>query len=143
MSTDKTHDTAIERLTLVQPPGAETHLLDGWQLPEHWGDEARDAFAEVVAHCPDIEGPDLNSALQACEMVDTATRLDRVARAANYMTRGSAGQDVLHPAATEARLNRTAASAIFARLNSISHGAMTASDRARLAARARWSRPQS
>lgn len=109
--------------------------LDGWELPDHWTDAARDLFAEVLDERPDLSGADLGSLEQACELSTAAEALSAVARAASYVSTGSTGQPVVHPAAIEARLARTAAATILARL--APSQAIRFTERARRAARAR------
>jgi hypothetical protein len=116
--------------------------LDGWTLPASWSDAARDLFAEVLTQRPDLSGADLGALEHACALTSASERLDEVALAAGLMATGSQGQPVLHPAVTEARLARTAAAAILARLvpARTAAGGTTSTERARAAARARWSR---
>lgn len=114
-------------------------VLDGWALPDDWTDAARDLFAEVLSQRPDLSGVDLGAAQHACALTSAADRLDAVALAAGMISTGSTGQTVVHPAVVEARLARTAAATILARLTPPSSGhRQTASERGRAAARARW-----
>jgi hypothetical protein len=110
--------------------------LDDWDLPEHWTSSARDLFAEVLSERPDISGADLGSLEQACELSTAAEALAAVAREAGYVSTGSTGQIVAHPAGIEARLARTAAATILARLAPSRADRFT--DRARHAARSRY-----
>ncbi|WP_225753975.1 hypothetical protein [Actinotalea sp. Marseille-Q4924] len=114
-------------------------VLDGWSLPKDWTQGACDVFAEVLTQRPDLAGSDLASLEHASALTSAAERLDAVALAAGMVSTGSTGQTVVHPAAVEARLARTAAAQILARLAppSPSHR-QTASERGRAAARARW-----
>jgi|GEM_PF-2947269 len=114
-------------------------VLDGWDLPESWTPSARDLFASVLEVRADLSGPDLGALEHACSLTSAAERLDEVALSAGMISTGSTGQTVVHPAVVEARLARTAAAAILARLAPTS-GAhrQTASERGRAAARARW-----
>lgn len=113
-------------------------VLDGWDLPAEWTASARDAFAAVVEVRPDLNGPELAALVQACALVTTADLLDVAAREAGLMVAGSQGQPVLNPAVTEARQARSAAAGIFGRLVPAKVTGST-SERARAAARARWS----
>lgn len=111
--------------------------LAGWDLPDDWTPAARDLFAEVLDERPDVSGADLGALIHACSLTSAAERLDTVARAAGMVATGSTGQVIVHPAVVEARLARTAASTILARLSPTRAEHATA--RARRAARARWS----
>ncbi|PZE71619.1 hypothetical protein [Curtobacterium sp. MCBD17_019] len=101
--------------------------LDGWELPDHWSEEARDTFANVLSQRPDLDGADLSQLMQAAELVDYAGKLGAVAARAGYEATGSMGQTVVHGAATEARQARTAAAAILARLSPTETRAQTRS----------------
>lgn len=111
--------------------------LDGWTLPDDWTDGARDVFAEVVEERPEIAGADLGALESACALVSAADRLGAVARAAGMLALGSTGQTIVHPAAVEERLSRTAAATILARLSPTRGARFT--ERARGAARVRHS----
>lgn len=84
-------------------------------LPPHWPDPVRDVFEDVEAELVS-SGAAHASLVEACELLAKAYALDAVASRANFVTKGSMGQEVLHPAVTEARLARTAATAILGRL---------------------------
>lgn len=114
-----------------------TDPLDDWNLPDDWTDGARDVFAEVLDDRPDLAGADVGALESACALISAADRLGDVARAAGMVAIGSTGQVVVHPAAVEERLARTAAATILARL-SPTRGARFA-ERARGAARVRHS----
>ncbi|MEV7761451.1 MULTISPECIES: hypothetical protein [Curtobacterium] len=90
---------------------------DEWQLPEHWTPAARDAVHNVLKARPDLDGGDVGALEQAGELISLADGLADVARAAGLVSTGSTGQVTVHPAVTEARLARTAAAAILAKLN--------------------------
>lgn len=109
--------------------------LAEWDLPDHWTPSVRDLFAEVLDERPDLSGADLASLEQACELATAADALGEVARAAGYVTTGSTGQVVAHPAQVEARLARTAAAAVLARL--APSRAVKFTERSRRAARTR------
>ncbi|GAA4053472.1 hypothetical protein [Agromyces indicus] len=112
---------------------------DDWILPEGWTESARDLFHEVLDERPELAGAELGALEQACALASAAERLDEVALAAGMIAKGSTGQTIVHPAVVEARLARTAAAAILARLVPAGGaGARTNSQRARDAARARW-----
>ena len=111
-------------------------------MPAHWSPAARDAVDEVLDVRADLSGADLAALSQAAELITAADGLDEVAREAGYVSTGSTGQVIAHPAAVEARLSRTAAATILARLAvpGSASGALTSSQRGRAAAAARWSR---
>lgn len=112
-------------------------------MPDNWSTNAR----ETVATISEEFGEQMSSAevaelMQAAALESSADELEAVARAAGYIATGSTGQIVVHPATQEARLARTAAATIYARLH---RGAATqaaaktaASERAARAALARW-----
>ncbi|EWS99557.1 hypothetical protein N865_02095 [Intrasporangium oryzae NRRL B-24470] len=127
-------------LTPAPPPpdDAADDVLDGFDLPSTWTASAVDTFREVLAARPDLAGPELSALEHACQLQTVADHLDDVARDAAYVATGSQGQEILHPAVAEARLTRTAAAAILARLTVTSGRVQTSSERARSAARARW-----
>ena len=110
--------------------------LDGWTLPADWTDTARDLFAGVLDERPEIAGADLGSLEHAAALTSAADRLDEVARAAGMVSTGSTGQVIVHPAVVEARLARTSAATILARLSPTKSERNT--ERARRASRARW-----
>lgn len=112
---------------------------DAFHLPEEWSEAARDAFREVLQARPELAGAEVAALECACELITTAGALDAVAKAADYVATGSQDQEVLHPAVAEARLSRTAAASILARLVAVATGpTMTNSQRGTMAARARW-----
>lgn len=86
------------------------------QHPAHWQPPVVDTFEDALAELPDLSGPAFSSLVEACELLSRAYALDEVAARANYVTRGSMGQEVLHPAVAEARLTRTEAARILGRL---------------------------
>lgn len=104
-------------------------------LPAEWSPGARDLVGEVLDERPDLAGADLASLWQVGALITSAEALEAVARDAGYVSTGSTGQIVTHPAAVEARLARTAAAGILAKL-SPSAGA-SRETQARRAARAR------
>lgn len=108
------------------------------ELPDTWTQGARDTFAAVLEERPDASSAELASLYHAASLESAAERLDAVAQAAGFVSTGSTGQVVVHPAVTEARLARTAAASILARL--VPHDASPRAAGARKAARARWSR---
>ncbi len=117
--------------------------IDAPALPESWTASARETFEAVSEECGDsLSSAELAELYHACFLESTAERLDRVAADAGMVARGSTGQTILHPAVTEARLSRTAAAAILARLHrpSAAPAPTAASERGRRAAAARWSR---
>lgn len=109
------------------------------QLPSHWSPSARDAHDNVLDQRPDLAGAEYASLEQACGLIATADLLEDAVRA-EPIVKGSTGQAVVNPGLTEARLARTAAAAILARLVPPTAGAKTNSQRGRDAARARYSK---
>lgn len=103
--------------------------------PNSWTPGAVDAYEAVLAERPDIAGADHASLEHACALTAAADELDAIARAAGFMAAGSRAQARVHPATVEARLARSAAAAIFARL--VPDRRARATDKARKAARAR------
>lgn len=108
--------------------------------PDHWTAAGRDAFDEVFSERPDLAGAAFASLVQACELITTADALDAVARTAGLVATGSTGQTVVHPGTVEARLARTAASAILGRIAPGGSGVMGSPERSRHAARQRWAK---
>jgi hypothetical protein len=108
--------------------------------PEHWSAPARDTYDAVLEQRPDLAGAEFSALVQAGDLITSADGLDAAARQDGMLARGSTGQVVVHPALVEARLARTAASAILARLVPATAGPKTASQRGRDAARARHGR---
>jgi hypothetical protein len=86
------------------------------QHPPHWPDVVRDVFDDALAVSPDLAGPAFSSLVESCELLATAYALDKVAAGAGYVSTGSTGQTIVHPATVEARLTRTEAAKILARL---------------------------
>lgn len=110
--------------------------LDSWTLPPNWTESARDLFAQVLAQRPGLCGADLGSLEHACALTSAAERLDTVALAGGTIAAGSTGRTVVHPAVVEARLARTLAATILARLAPSQAEGRT--EQARRAARTRW-----
>ncbi|MGN6242958.1 MAG: hypothetical protein ACTHLH_06965 [Solirubrobacterales bacterium] len=109
-------------------------------LPSEWTENARETFLGVSEELGDsMTAAQSGSLWHACALETAADRLDAVAAEAGYVSRGSTGQIVAHPAAVEARLARTSAATILGRLTPAAPGSQT--ERSRRAARARWSRP--
>jgi hypothetical protein len=108
--------------------------------PDHWTDSAVDTYEAVLDERPDLVGADHSALVQAVELIAAADVLDAASRTTGAMTRGSTGQTTVNPAIVEARLARTAAAQILARLTVPSTGAKTASQRGRDAARARYAK---
>lgn len=126
-------------LSTVPEVDADTvDVLEDFDIPASWTDAARETFREVLTARPDLAGPELAALEQACGLVTTADELDAIARAAAYAAVGSTGQEILHPAVAEARLQRTAAAGILARLTVTKGRVQSSTERARDAARARW-----
>lgn len=109
--------------------------------PEHWTESARDAFDNVMAQRPNLEGAEFSSLVQVCELLTSADLLEAEARKTGLLVPGSTGQLTTNPGIVEGRLARTAAASILARLVPPSKGgAMTNSERGRMAARARYAK---
>jgi hypothetical protein len=127
-------------ITTAPPPpeDASDDVLDGFDLPSTWTASAVDTFREVLTARPDLAGPELSALEHARHLQSAADHLDDVARDGAYVATGSQGQEILHPAVAEARLTRTAAAQILARLTVSASRVQTSSERARSAARARW-----
>lgn len=107
--------------------------------PAHWSDAAVDAFETVLDQRRDLAGAEYAALEQAAELISSADLLEAAARA-EPLTKGSTGQTTVNPGIVEARLARTAAASILARLVPATSGAKTSSQRARDAARQRWSK---
>lgn len=126
----------------------DTHDEDDLTLPEHFTDEARDlveGFLDDLDDDAEVDALSWGALIQAGELISTADRLDEVARAADYMTTGSQGQEVLHPAIAEARQARSTAASTLARLRPKNPGGESkfsggAGGTAAKAAAARWSK---
>ena len=84
--------------------------------PEHWHPSAIDTYETVLAEQPELSGAAFSSLIEATELLTTAYRLAEVAAAAGYVSTGSMGQAVVHPATVESRLARADAARILARL---------------------------
>ncbi|MBT2499789.1 hypothetical protein J7E25_11855 [Agromyces sp. ISL-38] len=112
---------------------------DALPLPEHWSAGARDAFSTVIDQRPDLSGADFAALEQAAELIASADALDAAARERGVTSTGSQGQLVVSPLVVEARLARSAAATILARLVAPTAGAKTNTQRAREAAKIRWS----
>lgn len=110
-----------------------------FHFPDHWSDAAREAAQEILDARPNLSGADVAALEQAAELVTLADRLGEVAAAAGYVSRSDAGAETTHRAVTEARLARTSAAAIFARLVD-DNTAVSRSAAGSALARKRWSR---
>lgn len=106
------------------------------QFPDHWSADARDLYDEVLAERPDLKGAEHGALIHACELTAAADALAGVAREAGFMAPGSRQQPRLHAATVEARLSRTAAATILARI--VPTKGARATEKARAAARTRW-----
>lgn len=122
------------------PPPADAEDAQDLDLPEEWSASARETFLAVLEERRDLTAAELAALWQAAALESNADALEAVAREQGLTTAGSQGQTVVHPALQEARHARVQAATILARLTSPlrSGGAMTNSERGRLAARARW-----
>lgn len=106
--------------------------------PAHWSGEAIDAFDTVIGQREDLDGAEFAALTQAAELISQASALDEVARAAGYVSTGSARQVVTHPAQIESRLARSKAADVLARLSKPSVGSSSAAARALVSKR--WRR---
>lgn len=122
----------------LEPVDAVDHEDSDLDLPAHWTDGARDTFTNVLAERSDLSGAEWASLEQAAELISTAEVLEAAARESGALVPGSQGQLVVNPAYAESRMARTAAAQILNRLVGVKHGAMTNSQRGRVAANARW-----
>ena len=86
------------------------------EFPPHWSPTAREAVENVLNARPDLSGADAAALDQVAELITSAEALEAVARAAGYVAKGSMGQAIAHPCGVEARLARTSAATILARL---------------------------
>lgn len=84
--------------------------------PEHWPPQVVDTYDSVLAESPNLAGAAFSTLVEACELLASAYALDKVAAAAGYISTGSTGQTTAHPCLVEARLARTEAARILARL---------------------------
>jgi hypothetical protein len=84
--------------------------------PPGWGQHSIDTYEAVLAEVPGLAGAGHSALVTACDMLGDAERLADLAAEAGMLSTGAAGQIVTHPAAIEARLARTAAAGILARL---------------------------
>lgn len=129
---------------LTTIPGEEPEVDDvlaDFAFPDRWHADALDAAREVLSERPDLAGPELVALESACNLLDTASRLEEIARAADFVGIGASGQQVCHFAVGEARLARVQSAAILHRLTVLTSGpAMTNSQRGRAAAQARWAK---
>ncbi len=115
---------------------------DAYDFPEHWTEAARDAFLVVMEARPNLAGAEYAALAEAANLISTADGLDVVAREAAFMSLGSSGQPVLHPAVAASTTARAAAATILARLtvSAVPLSATPSASRASRAATARWSR---
>lgn len=130
-------EALMTRTSLKPAPKPASEPAD--DLPATWTAGARDTFLAVTEERDDLSSAELAALFHACALENAAERLDEVALAAGMVSRGSTGQEVIHPGVVEARLARTAAAAILARLHRPT-AETPASARAARAAAARWSR---
>lgn len=116
---------------------------DDFSWPATWSASAIDAAETVLEAVPDLAGAGWAALEQAGSLISQADRLDELALAAGLTATGSTGQEILHPGVTEARLSRTGAAQILARLADLGAGTEareTDSRRQTRVARARWSK---
>lgn len=123
----------------TDPPLSVVPNTEDDALPDHWTEGAINTYNAVLDERPDMAAAELASLWTACELITQAEALEADVRARLFVP-GSAGQDVLNPAAAEARQTRTVVATVLNRLvgPSAKQGAMTNSQRGAMAARARW-----
>lgn len=99
----------------------------------------------AVAADFDLELDERELLTEACRSLDTCERLEEALRGAPLTTKGSRGQVVAHPLAAELRSERLLVARLLAQLElpdddgeGSDWDGLTASQRARKAARARW-----
>lgn len=125
-------------LTAVPEGAAPTEPED---LPTHWSPDAVGTVLAILDASPDLSPAEVSQLWQVGQLETTADELDQLARDAGYLAKGSAGQDVVHPAVTAAISARSTAARILARLVPSAEGArMTRREVGRHAAAARWAR---
>ena len=128
-----------DRLAAIATDPTDLPSPEDLDLPAEWTDSARETFEAVYRERPEMSAAEVAALWQACALESAADRLDEIARDANMTATGSTGQTIVHPAVAEARMARTQAAAILARLvPPAKGGAMTNSQRGQAAARARW-----
>lgn len=115
--------------TTPSPPRAPRGLTPG----------ARAAWRDVLAQRPDLDGAELAQLREACRLIASADRLEETV-GDDVVVSGSREQLTVHPALTEARLSRAAASTVLTRLAPPAHRAASASHKAQRASRSRWDR---
>lgn len=117
-------------------------------IPAHLTDAGRRLWVAVT---DGLEfRPDEYAVLaQACATADAIATLEHELSSGSVMIAGSRGQDVLHPAVAELRQQRALLASLLSRLDIPETDAagdawdgLSASQRARRAAHARWSKPR-
>ena len=110
------------------------------QAPKGLGAAGRRLWRQVVADF-ELGAGERELLEQACRVLDIIRRLDEAALERPFV-KGSMGQETLNPAHAEARLQRKTVAALLDQLGLPSDGGewdnLTATQRARKAARARW-----
>ncbi|MRX42346.1 hypothetical protein [Agromyces kandeliae] len=84
--------------------------------PPLWTQGAIDLYEEAIEERPDLKGLAHAALVQVCDLVAVADRGDAIALADGFVATGSAGQPIAHPSLVEARLARSSALTILARL---------------------------
>lgn len=84
--------------------------------PDHWTTAARDAVASVLTARPELDGAEAAMLGEAAELITIADELAAAARTNGLLDKGSTGQTVVAAAVIEARLARSAAGALLAKL---------------------------
>lgn len=115
-------------------------------MPAGLGEAGKALWSSVTAGLT-FRPDELAVLASACGVADQVAELEATLAASAPMVAGSKGQEVLHPAIPELRLQRQLLATLLARLDMPEEAGeagewdgLTASQRARRAARARWDR---
>jgi len=88
------------------------------RMPRGLGYQGQKLWREVIAEYDlDSEPAKLRILFDACKTADAVDELDKAAAKSPLTVRGSAGQEVIHPARSEARFTRGLLAQLLARLN--------------------------
>jgi P27 family predicted phage terminase small subunit len=117
--------------------------------PSPLGPTGRALWRRVIADVPDgmvLDAVELEALEQACRAIDTAGQLEREAQAMGLVVKGSTGQPGVNPLLREARLQRSAAVTMLAKVKltppteKTGHLSKRARDQLRDARAQRWPR---
>lgn len=112
--------------------------------PKTLGTAGKALWRSIVKALPEsmeLDERELAILTLAARQADDVAKLEALVKKAGPMAKGSAGQPVLHPAVTEARMGRLAIDRLLGRLSLPAEDdapRTEASRRAQRAARARW-----